>query len=310
MYETVEIPPHCTAALSRRHTNATLPRYHGPAVEFPDRFTLVLNSYRRPELLQRSVAHYAQCRTIDAIRVIWCEDGLPPTRAQAPGFFSELKEVRYDMMVNSSLNHRFSPLEGLRTEAVLSLDDDIIAPCSVLDELFEAWRKDPWVMAGFYPRLHVLDSECKHRYLQGWGTLAWHGRYSLVLTKAAMLHRDYLEAYTNHMPGAIRAHVDAVRNCEDLAMALLVGAATGGRPPAFVHSARAVDLGKGLTKVKGISSGKKHGDVRSRCLDTFAAHYGGAVPLTSRPLSGQPGAAWLRLSPLTDSLYALATGHI
>ncbi len=43
---------------------------------------------------------------------IWCEDGLPPTRAQAPGFFSELKEVRYDMMVNSSLNHRFSPLEG------------------------------------------------------------------------------------------------------------------------------------------------------------------------------------------------------
>ncbi len=50
--------------------------------------------------------------------------------------------------------------------------------------------------------------------------------------------------------------------------------------------------------------------VRSRCLDTFAAHYGGAVPLTSRPLSEQPGAAWLRLSPLTDSLYALATGHI
>lgn len=29
----------------------------------------------------------------------------------------------------------------------------------------------------------------RHRYLQGWGTLAWHGRYSLVLTKAAMLHR-------------------------------------------------------------------------------------------------------------------------
>lgn len=26
---------------------------------------------------------------------------------------------------------------GLRTEAVLSLDDDIVAPCSVLDALFE-----------------------------------------------------------------------------------------------------------------------------------------------------------------------------
>jgi hypothetical protein len=46
-------------------------------------------------------------------------------------------------------------------------------------------------------------------------------------------------------------------------MAALVGAATG-RPPAFVHSARVLDLGKGLLKVKGISSGRRHGDVRAR----------------------------------------------
>lgn len=71
---------------------------------------------------------------------------------------------------------------------------------------------------------------------------------------------DYLEYYSNHMAGAIRQHVDEMHNCEDLAMALLVGATTR-RPPAFLHSARVVDLGKGLLKVKGISSGNKHGDV-------------------------------------------------
>ncbi|PNH01218.1 hypothetical protein TSOC_012915 [Tetrabaena socialis] len=72
---------------------------------------------------------------------IWCEDGLPPTRAQAPGYYSDTKEVRYDIVSNSSLNNRFWPLEGLRTEAVLSLDDDIVAPCEALDELFAVRRR-------------------------------------------------------------------------------------------------------------------------------------------------------------------------
>ncbi|KAG2445923.1 hypothetical protein HXX76_000526 [Chlamydomonas incerta] len=337
------VPAHCPVpAYKRPDTLQPLPRYHGPSVEFPDRFTLVINSYKRPELLQRAVQHYSHCKSIDAVRVIWCEEGLPPTRAQAPEFFSELKEVRYDIMTNSSLNMRFWPLEGLRTEAVLSLDDDIVAPCGVLDELFEVWKRDPWNMAGFYPRLHLVDKDCKYKYLQGFGTLTWHGAYSLVLTKAAMLHRDYLEYYSNHMAGGIRQHVDEAHNCEDLAMALLVGAATR-RPPAFLHSARVLDLGKGLLKVKGISSGKKHGDIRSGCLNEFAKHYGGSLPLLVRSLThtphevppattaaaggGQGGAqgaggpssysgggggkwsAWVRLSPFTDSLYGMLTGH-
>ncbi|KAG2500794.1 hypothetical protein HYH03_001556 [Edaphochlamys debaryana] len=375
LFEWAPVPPHCKAPEYKRAPKE-LPRYHGPSVEFPDRFTLVLNSYKRPTLLQRSLAHYAQCKSVDALRVIWCEEGLPPTRAQAPGYYSDAKEVRYDIVSNASLNNRFWPLEGLRTEAVLSLDDDIIAPCEVLDELFAAWRQDPRNMAGFYPRLQVLDDDCRYSYLQGFGTLTWHGAYSLVLTKAAMLHRDYLEAYSNHMPSAIRAHVDAVHNCEDLAMSTLVGA-TVGRPPVFVHSSRVLDLGKGLTKVKGISSGKKHGDIRSDCLNTFAREYGGALPLVTRRLSdphphphahgqthahgqgqghvqpdgstsgregggagagvegggasggagagsgaggsgggalgsggGRWSALWLRLSPFTDALYSILTGHI
>ncbi|GFR46368.1 hypothetical protein Agub_g7948, partial [Astrephomene gubernaculifera] len=255
LYEWSPVPSHCPVPEPVRPVEAKLvPTYHGPAVEFPDRFTLVLNSFRRPQLLQRAVAHYAQCRSVDAVRVIWCEGGLPPTRAEAPQYYSDVKEVRYDIVSNSSLNNRFWPLEGLRTEAVLSLDDDILAPCEVLDELFALWRRDPHNMAGFYPRLHVLDKQCRYRYLQGFGTLTWHGAYSLVLTKAAMLHRDYLEYYTNHMDPAVRQHVDAVHNCEDLAMSLLVASATA-RPPAFLHSPRVVDLGKGLLKVKGISSG-------------------------------------------------------
>jgi hypothetical protein len=39
-------------------------------VEFPARYTLVLNSYQRHELLQRAIGHYAQCAQVDAIRVV------------------------------------------------------------------------------------------------------------------------------------------------------------------------------------------------------------------------------------------------
>ncbi|EFJ50698.1 acetylglucosaminyltransferase [Volvox carteri f. nagariensis] len=373
------VPPQCTMAEYHWPAKPTAPpRYHGPPAEFPDRYTLILNSYKRPQLLQRAVAHYAQCRAIDAIRVspraaqlstepthprssphpvlpptpclgplpalaacvcvtmcVWCEDGLPPNRAEASGYYSDIKEVRYDIVSNSSLNNRFWPLEGLRTEAVLSLDDDIVAPCEVLEELFalllypfaiglskrlcdcccccdccpgrccvvdphtalgvrvcylvvliehvsfQVWRRDPYNMAGFYPRLHVLDQRCNYRYLQGFGTLYWHRKYSLVLTKAAMLHRDYLEYYTNHMDYEIRRHVDEAHNCEDLAMALLVGSSIG-RPPAYVLPYHVKDLGKGLFKVKGISSGTKHGEIRSHCLNVFSQYYGAALPLAIR----------------------------
>ncbi|GIL47693.1 hypothetical protein Vafri_4457 [Volvox africanus] len=288
------VPQHCMMMPVYHWPNEPIapPRYHGPPAEFTDRYTLILNSYKRPQLLQRAVAHYSQCKAIDAVRVVWCEDGLPPNRAEAPGYYSDLKEVRYDIVTNSSLNNRFWPLEGLRTEAVLSLDDDIVAPCEVLDQLFVIWRRDPYNMAGFYPRLHVLDQNCKFRYLQGFGTLFWHRKYSLVLTKAAMLHRDYLEYYTNHMDHFIRRHVDAVHNCEDLAMALLVGSSIG-RPPAYLAPHRVKDLGKGLFKVKGISSGTKHGEIRSTCLNVFAELYRGAatvpaaLPLVIRSVSDQ-----------------------
>ena len=75
----------------------------------------------------------------------------------------------------------------------------------------------------------------------GWWKVWWEGEYSLILTKAAFLHRDFLRAYTEEMPGAIRAYVDENRNCEDIAMQFLAANLTG-KPPIFVRG-RLTDLG-------------------------------------------------------------------
>ena len=71
--------------------------------------------------------------------------------------------------------------------------------------------------------------------------------------QGAFLHRDYLQHYTEAMPAGIHAHVDAHRNCEDIAMAFLVANVTG-TPPEYVRSPSLRDLGQGILKVSPVIS--------------------------------------------------------
>ena len=114
-------------------------------VQHPDQYTVVVNSYRRPDLLAASVRHYANCGQVDAVRVVWSEGepaplghsiaGLGHTRSArdrrigANGLAAVAAPIVYDVQPDASLNNRFRQLAGLRTEAVLSVDDDILVPC-------------------------------------------------------------------------------------------------------------------------------------------------------------------------------------
>eukprot|EP00803_Ostreobium_quekettii_P011405 evm.model.scf_473.9 EVM.evm.TU.scf_473.9 scf_473:50116-57649(-) len=301
-YPRTAAPLGCLTTQPPRHVGAAEPvEYEGAPAEATNRFTLFLNSYHRRDLLQKSVQRYSKCPRIDAIRVIWCEDEPPPVHGQSSSaYFSSLKEVQYDEMPDSSLNNRFRPLEGLRTEAVLSIDDDIYLPCSELDRAFEVWQKRKRAIVGFFPRANVVNQDCSQRYLLGTGTF-WKGEYSMVLTKAAFLHRDYLERYTNHMPRELRDYVDAHHNCEDVAMQFMVANVTH-EAPEFVNTLWIKDIGKGPRKVKGISSDAQHTEARTQCLNDMTRMYGGVVPLTTRPLSDHGSLLWIRTSPILASV--------
>ncbi len=54
---------------------------------------------------------------------------------------------------------------------------------------------------------------------------------------------EYLHAYTYKQPPAVRAMVDAMHNCEDLAMQFLVANATQ-QPPVWVHVRHLLDYGQ------------------------------------------------------------------
>ena len=82
------------------------------------------------------------------------------------------------------------------------------------------------VLVGFSPRLHAFDIFNGHwRYLK-WQHTWWNGAYSILLTKASILHKDYLADFAsksnNVLPSAFLHHIDKSRNCEDIAMAYVV----------------------------------------------------------------------------------------
>lgn len=60
------------------------------------------------------------------------------------------------------------------------------------------------VIEGGSSSKNALDNSIPLFRYNGWWKVWWDGEYSLILTKAAFLHRDFLKAYTDEMPSKIR----------------------------------------------------------------------------------------------------------
>ncbi|CAD6335471.1 unnamed protein product [Miscanthus lutarioriparius] len=124
--------------LQNHRLGPAYPSSSAAAISPRDGFAVVINTWRRPALLRRSVAHYSACGGVDAVHVVWSEPrplppetlrggvlGLNGTRRGGAG-------VRFEINDADSLNNRFRPIRGLVADAVFSVDDDLIVPCSTL----------------------------------------------------------------------------------------------------------------------------------------------------------------------------------
>jgi len=93
-------------------------------------------------------------------------------------------------------------------------------PCSELELAFEVWQSSPRTLVGFMPRTHIRRNDALE--YRCWWRVWWDGAYSIILTKAAILHHDYFRAYFEVLPKEIFTLVDTRRNCEDIAMQFLI----------------------------------------------------------------------------------------
>ncbi|GJM97499.1 hypothetical protein PR202_ga14430 [Eleusine coracana subsp. coracana] len=127
-------------------------------------FAVVINTWKRHALLRRTVAHYAACAGVDGVHVVWSEPREPSdSLRRSIANSTQRGNVRFVINQGDTLNNRFRPINGLATDAVFSVDDDLIVPCSTLRFAYTVWRSAPSVMVGFVPRMHWL-ADTLHRY--------------------------------------------------------------------------------------------------------------------------------------------------
>ncbi|XP_027163542.1 glycosyltransferase family 64 protein C4 [Coffea eugenioides] len=241
-------------------------------------YALLINTWKRNDLLKQSISHYASCPGLTSIHIVWSEPDPPSVSLikylnhviESNSRDGQQIELKFDINREDSLNNRFKEIKNLKTDALFSIDDDVIFPCSSVELAFSIWQSAPDTMVGFVPRMHWVDrskGNSDQFTYGGWWSVWWIGTYSMVLSKAAFFHQKYLSLYTYQMPASIREYVTTNRNCEDIAMSFLVANATGV-PPIWVRG-KIYEIGS-----TGISSLGGHSNRRTECVNRFVAEYG------------------------------------
>lgn len=234
---------------------------------------------------------------------------------------SEVHVLKKD---RDSLNSRFEPIDELQTTSVFMVDDDILASCPSLLLAFQAWKAHPDSMVGYYPRLASSPLRSVTDRIVGqsasapepqielvyhaWPIVHWRHRLNFVLTKASFLHARYLAMYTSKtgFPQAVRDHVDRHKNCEDIAMSMLVANYTRYRASLSSTSADAMPARPIYVEGQvsdfglfgGISTGAGHMSTRSDCLTELTRIFmawGWDPPFDYEYSLGE--SSWIRHSP-------------
>lgn len=104
--------------------------------------------------------------SLQKILVIWNnQKKSPPNIALFPKIPKPLKVIQTK---SNKLSNRFYPYPEIETEAVLTIDDDILMLTpDELDFGFEVWREFPERIVGFPSRTHVFENN-EWRYESEW----------------------------------------------------------------------------------------------------------------------------------------------
>jgi hypothetical protein len=276
------------------------------------RYTVRINSWKRPEQLRLSLEHLARCGSRDGngggliaeIQVVWCTaQGPPPpwllelerethtidsdgtnSTATRRLLFLQPPRITVELHDVNSLNERFRIVSPVQTAAVLSIDDDVLRPCVAMDAGFLKWTQQPHRLVGFDARTIVVVDEqqpnetdsppkLKYGYLS---TTEKTNSYSLTLSRFAFVHRHYLRTYFEDMPQGIRTVIDENFNCEDIALSLWVSYQTGNLPPLLADYWALKTLVK-LYSSNAISGTDNHKSIRDSCITSFVSQLGLSV---------------------------------
>uniref|UniRef100_A0A182T8P1 Exostosin-2 n=1 Tax=Anopheles maculatus TaxID=74869 RepID=A0A182T8P1_9DIPT len=243
-------------------------------------FTAVILTYDRLESLYILIQKLATVPSLQKMLVVWNNQRKAPPH---PSLFPKIgKPLKIIQTAANRLSNRFYPYEEIETEAILTIDDDIVMlTADELDFGYEVWREYPDRIVGFPSRTHVWDNSTgRWRYES-----EWTNQISMVLTGAAFHHKYWSYLYTHAMPGNIKEWVDEHMNCEDIAMNFLVSNITN-KPPIKVAPRKKFKCPE-CTNNEMLSADLNHMTERSACINRFAEIYG-TMPLRTVEFRADP----------------------
>ncbi|KAK3925740.1 Exostosin-2 [Frankliniella fusca] len=271
-YEEWNVPPNPLAAHSPLFLQLTAPRWQG--------FTAVVLTYDRVESLFTLIKQLAKVPSLSKILVVWNNQRKSPPHASIwPKVNKPLKVIQTKA---NKLSNRFYPYPEIETEAILTIDDDIVMLTS--DELefgYEVWREFPDRIVGFPSRTHKWDNISGSWKYES----EWTNNISMVLTGAAFHHKYWSYMYTTAMPGDIKDWVDSHMNCEDIAMNFLVANITN-KAPIKVTPRKKFKCPE-CTNNEMLSLDLNHMVERTLCINRFASIYG-SMPLKTVEFRADP----------------------
>ena len=250
-----------------------------------DGFTAVILTYDRLESLYQVIQSVAQTPSLAKILVIWNnQQKAPPDYADMPVVAKNITIIQTSANV---LTNRFHPFSEIQTEAVLSMDDDIVMLTS--DELefaYQVWREFPDRLVGFPSRTHVWNNATRQWRYES----EWTNDVSMVLTGASFYHKYWHYLFTaNPSPigQEIKIWLDQRMNCEDIAMNFLIANATSKAPIKVTPRKKFKCSTPQCNNVDMLSNYQSHLTERSECVNFLAEKYG-YMPLRNAEFRADP----------------------
>ena len=264
---------------------ALAPRFKSGAFKKSDsRVTVVLSTFKGERIpIDELVSHYANSSYVQRIAIVWHDPETPPPTSPAPRRVIKAGDghnvsVTTFWQTENSLNNRF-PIFDVSTRQVLICDDDILVSLDDLAFAFAVARQHPERLSSPFVRSHQLldtaDAPPGAASIMGYfehdQSFRMHGfrRYSLALTKFVFAPTWLLFVYQCLLDPGVYAYVDALSNCEDIALNL-VASAVGLSAPLMIDIP-VTDFGSGTDSLSARSS---HFIERDGCLPDLAALLG------------------------------------
>ncbi|CAD5125319.1 unnamed protein product [Dimorphilus gyrociliatus] len=105
------------------------------------KYTIVIPTYHRTNLIRRAVKHYANFKNISKIIIIWFNEERIPTGNEISKYVNKDNKVIIEVYwMPNLIRLRYFPYPTIDTEAVLNVDDDILIDEGAVSRAFQHWK--------------------------------------------------------------------------------------------------------------------------------------------------------------------------